>query len=169
MTWSPMDSEAWYACRGLGALFDGLQVRVGRGDLLSDETTTVREVVAVRSGTNLMGPFNMAVPRGSLFVRADQLTRVAEEQIELASDNPFGKFLSEQTYMRDNRKLHILHYQNALTISLKEDDVTVYGRSYFDMNVAVRVEEKLLNGWADGDWEYLIMELELMGRDSADV
>jgi hypothetical protein len=92
------------------------------------------------------------IPSGALWIHPDHLKQVIDPNKSFSTESPFGEFQFEGRLKRDRLVVDYVSYDNAITITIREDDgktgKTVYTQNFFYENapVALGLVEEVLKG-----------------------
>ena len=153
-----------YQIRNIPA-FSGL---VAVGDV--DEDLELVEVFELVNTNVIVGDRNLKfpIPNKTLFIALKNLVEIEDVSTrEFANDNPYGTYLYEGSFQKEN--LQVVHavYQYAVTVSIIEKsspkekglDKTLFVGNFFDTkHRALEIIEDMLHGAMDPD--DLVFELK---------
>lgn len=138
----------YYTIKGLSPVLDGLDVLVdetvyGDGEA---EVDTLLSVTAVRNRSILVGDRQLTaqVEPEKLWVHRSCLVECKfPDDIEVASDNPYGKFIGERGGTKEDLTVAMATYEKCTTVSIMRAGSTIYTENFYGEQQQKAVESKM--------------------------
>jgi len=144
---------------------DGLVIEGEDGYNFSNSSDDVVEVKCIYNTNIIFGDrvLKSPVAPDSLYIMKSNLEKTGDPNMEFSTENPFGKYLYEGTYVKGNLNIAYTEFDNAISVTIFEKhgemQKTLYSQNFFENTRKVMdLIQSMLGGLLDP--EDLVFELQ---------